>query len=126
MASGKTILVVDDEMHIRCVIGRKLENAGYRVLLSGSVEEAKQLVEAEVPALVVTDLRMPGGDGLEFSRWLREREATSKVPIIMVTGSLAVTEELRPDVERLGTQMVSKPFSLRKLLQMIEEVLSEE
>jgi len=112
---GPTVLVVDDEVHIRCVIGRKLEHAGYRVMLSSSAEEAQQLIAQQPPALLVTDLRMPGMDGLQLCRWLRERSDTSAIPIILVTGSVAISGELNEEVERLGLHTVSKPFSLRRL-----------
>ena len=60
------ILLVDDEANVRRVLGALLEQAGYSVTGAGAGQEALDLVRAQDPDLVLTDLKMPGMDGLEL------------------------------------------------------------
>jgi len=78
------VLLVDDEPGIRKVVGIALEDAGYRVLEAGNGEEALAVFRREHPAVVLTDLRMPGMDGLDLLRTIKEESPDTEV--ILVTG----------------------------------------
>jgi CheY-like chemotaxis protein len=120
--SEKTILVVDDESHILNVVSLKLRNAGFRVLTATDGQEALDLAGQERPDLVITDYHMPHLSGLELCQRLRQSEATSAIPAIMLT---ARGYQLEPkDTEQSGIRrMLSKPFSPRNLLATVNEVL---
>lgn len=120
--SEKTILVVDDESHILNVVSLKLRNAGFRVLTATDGQEALDLAGQEHPDLVITDYHMPHLSGLELCQRLRQSEATSQIPAIMLT---ARGYQLEPkDTEQSGIRrMLSKPFSPRNLLATVNEVL---
>lgn len=120
--SEKTILVVDDESHILNVVSLKLRNAGFRVITANDGQEALDLAAQERPDLVITDYHMPHLSGLELCQRMRQSEATSGIPAIMLT---ARGYQLEPrDTEQSGIRkMLSKPFSPRNLLATVNEVL---
>ena len=116
-------LVVDDDVQLRFLFAQVLRLGGLRVLEAGSGREALKLVQPSAPDFVVTDIEMPDVDGLELCRQLRQLPATSKVPIIVVTGS-AVTQE--DEATAAGCDVVlAKPCSGALLLATIQRLLVE-
>ena len=79
----KRILVIDDEENIRLLYKEELADEGYEVSVAASAQEALAKIEAERPDLITLDIRMPGVDGIEFLRLLRERDRD--LPVIIVT-----------------------------------------
>lgn len=79
-----SLLLVDDEAAIRTVLGLLLEDMGYAVTLAESGEAALELLEAVAPAIVVTDVRMPGMDGLALLKAIKQ--ALPETEVIMLTG----------------------------------------
>ncbi len=78
------ILLVDDEEGIRKVLGISLADAGYDVLTAASGEDALEIFRRESPSIVLTDIKMPGMDGIELLRRIKEEEPDAEV--IMITG----------------------------------------
>ncbi|HEY6029798.1 MAG TPA: response regulator transcription factor [Gaiellaceae bacterium] len=117
--AGERILAVDDEPRYREMIGFNLEAAGYRVDGAATGEEALELLAAGEPDLIVLDVMLPGIDGFEVCRRVRER---SSCPIIMLTAKGAEEDKVRG--LRLGADdYVTKPFSAQELLARVEAVL---
>ena len=117
--AGERVLAVDDEPRYLEVIRFNLETAGFRVACAASGEEALELVAADDPDLIVLDLMLPGIDGFEVCRAVRER---SSCPIIMLTARGAEEDKVRG--LRLGADdYVTKPFSAQELLARVEAVL---
>src|SRR4051812_50041915 len=83
--SRGSVLVVDDEPTIGEVVGRYLQRAGYATRVAHDGRGALAAVEAERPDLVVLDLMLPGGDGLEGMRRLRDRDPASRLALIVLT-----------------------------------------
>jgi CheY-like chemotaxis protein len=79
----KTILVVDDEKHIRELYRSELEDEGYSVILAATGSEALKIVEENPPDLIVLDIQMPGMDGIELLENLLGRD--KGIPIILNT-----------------------------------------
>ena len=117
--AAELVLAVDDEPRYREIIRFNLERAGYRVVCAESGEEALELFARAEPGLIVLDLMLPGIDGLEVCRRVRERSAC---PIIMLTAR--GSEEDKVLGLRLGADdYVTKPFSAQELLARVEAVL---
>jgi DNA-binding response OmpR family regulator len=115
----KRVLVVDDDVNVRDVVRRYLEHAGYRVALAGTGEQALRLAEDGDPDLVVLDLMLPGMDGFEVCRRLRQR---GQVPVVMLTAR--GDEDDRIAGLQLGADdYVAKPFSPRELVLRVTSVL---
>jgi len=116
---GERVLVVDDDSTVSDVVRRYLEHAGLTVTLAADGPQALAAFERERPDLVVLDLMLPGLDGLEVCRRLRER---GDVPIVMLTA--LGDEEDRVLGLRLGADdYVTKPFSPRELALRVQSVL---
>lgn len=81
---GDKVLLVDDEEGIRKVLGISLADAGYDVMTAGSGEEALNIFRNESPSIVLTDIKMPGMDGIVLLRKIKEEKPDTEV--IMITG----------------------------------------
>ena len=115
----QNILVVDDEPQITRVLKTTLSSQGYGVRTAADGEEALYEMKTWSPDLLITDLRMPGVDGLELCRRVR---VDSRMPIII----LSVKGEEAIKVEALDAgadDYITKPFSLRELEARIKSVL---
>src|SRR6476661_1968376 len=98
------ILVVDDHLPVLEVLTHGLTLAGYDAWPAANGTAARATLEREWPDLLIADLLMPGGTGLELARWVREREgATGQLPIILL--SAALPPGLRPPLP--GMTLVS-------------------
>jgi DNA-binding response OmpR family regulator len=119
--SAELVLVVDDEPTVREVVSRYLELGGYRVLVAGDGQAALELALSTQgpPDLVVLDLMLPGMDGLEVCRRLRE---VAPVPIVMLTARGHETDRI-VGLELGADDYVVKPFSPRELVARVRSVL---
>ncbi|HEX4033207.1 MAG TPA: response regulator transcription factor [Solirubrobacteraceae bacterium] len=114
-----TVLVVDDEPSVRDVVVRYLQQAGYQTLEAGDGNAARELLEQDMPSLIVLDLMLPGMDGLALCRWIRER---SELPVIMITALGEETDRLT-GLELGADDYLTKPFSPRELVARVQAVL---
>src|SRR5215212_6453581 len=114
-----TVLVVDDEPIVREVVCRYLRRDGYHTLEAADGIRAREIVEREPPSLVILDLMLPGVDGLEFCRWLRNR---SELPVIMLTARGDEADRI-VGLELGADDYVTKPFSPRELTARVRTVL---
>lgn len=116
------VLVVDDERILRMLIKRQLELQGYQVRDASSGSEALSIIEKELPALIVSDVMMPGMDGLEFCRTLRSSSEGQLVPFIFLSSKGDLDDRI------IGLSMgaddyLIKPFEIRELVAKIESQL---
>src|SRR5437867_1687160 len=114
-----TVLVVDDEPIVRDVVVRYLRRDGYETREAATGDEARRILEAESPELVVLDVMLPGVDGLELCRWIRSR---SELPVIMLTARGEETDRI-VGLELGADDYVTKPFSPRELATRVKTVL---
>jgi DNA-binding response OmpR family regulator len=113
------IVVVDDDPTVADVVGRYLVRDGHSVQCVHDGYEALRLVEQQPPDLVVLDLMLPGIDGLEVCRRLRERWP---IPVVMLTALGDETDRLA-GFETGADDYVTKPFSPRELAMRVRSVL---
>jgi DNA-binding response OmpR family regulator len=81
----KKVLIVDDESSMVSVLQRHVSNAGYEYISASNGQEALDKIEREEPELVLLDLVMPGMNGFETCRRIRENEKTKKLPVLIIT-----------------------------------------
>jgi len=113
----RTILVVDDDPHIREVLEFALKADGFAVTVGGSGEEALRRFKSDKPDLVILDINLPGIDGLEVCR--RLRAAPSAVPILMLTCRDEEVDRVL-GLETGADDYVAKPFAKRELLARVK------
>src|SRR3954451_20412220 len=114
-----TVLVVDDEPIVRDVVVRYLRRDGFATLEAGDGDDARRLIEAAEPSLVVLDIMPPGTDGLELCRWIRRR---SDLPVILMTARGEEADRI-VGLELGADDYVTKPFSPRELSARVRTVL---
>ena len=122
LMSGENILVVDDEQNILELIKYNLDQERYRVTTVGSGEEALKQTRAQIPDLIILDLMLPGIDGLDVCRELKNDPKTAHIPIVMLTvkgeeSDIVIGLELGAD------DYITKPFSPKVLLARLKAVL---
>lgn len=114
-----TIFVVDDEENIRLLLTRYLQNEGYAVESFHSVEEMAERLDSGYPDMLILDIMLPGQDGLEFCRDLRQR---SGIPVIFISARRKALDRI-VGLEVGGDDYMAKPFSPRELLARVRSVL---
>lgn len=112
------IFVIEDDEQIARMLGDLLEDEGYYVRL-GSNGSALTAALAAPPELFLLDVMMPGIDGIEFCRRLRDDPATVHVPVIFITA--APTDVLAPRLSTISYEgLISKPFAIDDLLRVVQ------
>jgi len=119
MSGVTTVLIVEDELKITRLVRDYLEQAGFAVLEAADGQAALSMARAERPDMIVLDLSLPGLDGLDVTRRLRE---TSSVPIIMLTARTEESDRI-VGLELGADDYVTKPFSPKELVARIRAVL---
>lgn len=118
-AAEAHILVVDDDAQIRQLAAKLLREHGHRVSMARDGREMWQVLDAAAIDLVILDIMLPGGNGLDICRELRAR---TQLPIIMVTALGSDTDRI-VGLEVGADDYLAKPFNPRELLARINAVL---
>jgi phosphate regulon transcriptional regulator PhoB len=121
MSSSK-ILVVDDEEDILELLRFNLSHEGFEVSCAGSGEQALEKVKTEPPDLILLDLMLPGLDGLEVARALKNQAVTKEIPIVMLTAK-GEEADIVKGLEIGADDYITKPFSPRVLTARIRAAL---
>lgn len=119
MAKEK-ILVVDDEEDILELVRYNLAKEGYQVVCVPSGEQALKKAKEDAPNLILLDLMLPGLDGLDVCKQLKNSPETSGIPIIMITAK-GEDADVVSGLELGADDYVTKPFSPRVLLARIKK-----
>jgi len=119
------IIVIDDQEPIRRVVRRALEKEGHEVLEASDGEIGEQRLERSPADVVITDIFMPGQDGILTLRQIRKRFPAVKV-IVMSGGDSTGMMDLRRDAELLGAvKSLQKPFNAHDIVDVVRAVLNE-
>jgi two-component system NtrC family response regulator len=116
----ETILIVDDEKNYLLVLEALLVDAGYEVITCDNASEALEVTTSHDLDLVITDMRMPGVDGMEFLVQLRGR--LPEIPVIMMT-AYATVEKAVEAMKRGAFDYITKPFKNEELILTIRKAL---
>jgi two-component system phosphate regulon response regulator PhoB len=120
--AGLKVLVIEDEADIQEVMAYNLKREGFAVVASGDGAEGLELARQVNPGLVLLDLMLPGLDGLELCRRLRQDPITRAIPIIMVTAK-GEESDVVIGLSVGADDYIIKPFSPRELLARVRAVL---
>lgn len=120
--SRQSVLVVEDEEDIMEVIRFNLEKEGYEVHQALSGEKALQVIENNLPSLVLLDLMLPGINGLDLCRIFKQNDRTKAVPVIMLTAK-SEDADIVAGLEMGAEDYITKPFSPRVLVARVRTIL---
>ena len=115
-------LVIEDEKEIRELIRYNLERDGFRVTAVADGEEGLQRVFAARPDVLVLDLMLPGRNGLEILREVRDQPSTRDLPVLVLTARAAEMDKLL-GFEHGADDYLTKPFSPRELVMRLKALL---
>ncbi len=120
--SNHTIVVIDDEPFVLSLIETILEDEGYRVVTANDGTMGWQKIQSESPSLVITDIQMPGMNGIDICKECEKLRQERMFPIFVLTGdtdraSKSWFKQLR------NVSLVSKPFSPRQLVEQVRQAL---
>jgi DNA-binding response OmpR family regulator len=117
---AEKILVADDEQEIRNLLDHFLKGQGYEVILASDGNEALKLASEKNPQVIILDIKMPGLDGLEVCKRLREKEQTKIIPVIVITGF----EDNKMEALNIGADdFVNKPFDMAEISSRVKSAL---
>ncbi|MFC5793758.1 response regulator [Thalassorhabdus alkalitolerans] len=114
------ILIVDDQYGIRVLLKEILHKDGYEVFQAANGMQALELAEKEKPDLVLLDMKIPGMDGIEILRRLKEKDQSIRVVMMTAYGELSMIQ----DAKSLGALThIANPFDIEELRESIKEYL---
>ena len=117
----KTVLTVDDSRTMRDMLMLALKDAGYRVVQAEDGVEGLEVLQAENPDIVITDINMPRMDGFGFIEGMRADPAFSAVPVLVLTTESDAAKKQRAR-EAGATGWIVKPFDPAKLVDAVRRV----
>ncbi len=121
MRAKKKVLVVDDELGIRILLSEVLSSRGFQVSLASDGRESLKKMERDQFDLVVTDINMPGLDGVGMLKTMQEKGRTEKV--IVITGNLSDSRLEDPGMYRVESRFF-KPFGMEAFLSAVDSLTS--
>jgi len=127
---GKQILVIDDKSELLHLMRRVLEDEEYQVAILQDGRDAFAQVKAQLPDLLILDLKLGDISGQDVLKQLKHDPVTVEIPVIVYTAAVLEAEEvsrlIEGDPARYSTvQVVQKPFELEDLLAMVEKLLNK-
>lgn len=117
----RVVLLVEDDPAVRAGVARGLRRSGYACLEAASGEVALEMAGRRAPDLIMTDIQIPGTDGLELLRRFRADARLARVPAIVVTGHM--TPGIANEARSLGARFLPKPFAITEILREIDRAL---
>jgi len=115
-----TILIIDDDTSLRRVLEYNLQEAGYAVAAAASGEEGLRLFDEAAPALVITDMKMPGMDGMQVLKAVKERSPETLVIIVTAFGTVDIAVEA---MKSGAHDYITKPFNRDELRLTVAKAL---
>ncbi|QQQ51754.1 EAL domain-containing protein [Pseudomonas syringae] len=120
--SAATILIIDDDVHVRDLLEVLLQNQGYRTLTAESGELALALIKRQAPDLILLDIMMPGMDGYEVASQLKAEKGTANIPIIMLSALDDQSSRLS-GLEAGAEEYLNKPVDSAELWLRVRNLL---
>lgn len=117
-----TVLIVDDSQTLRQMLSELLLSSGLKVIEATNGIEAKQQIQTSAPDLVITDLIMPGMNGYELCRWIKNEPATQRIPVLICSTK---SEEFDRywGMKQGADAYITKPFHPPELLKTVKQLL---
>ncbi|GAB5455030.1 MAG: cell-cycle response regulator DivK [Henriciella sp.] len=120
----KVLIVEDNALNMR-LFSDLLEASGYETLQCVDGAKAVGIALEETPDLIIMDIQLPEVSGLDITRWLKDDERTSEIPVLAVTAFAMRTDEML--VREAGCEgYLSKPIQVRSFLKTVDDLMSNE
>jgi PAS domain S-box-containing protein len=117
-----SVLIVDDSLTVRMDLGEAFEQAGFAPILAASLGQAREILATQSFELVVLDILLPDGDGVEFLKELKTTASTSSVPVLLLTSEVEVRDRVR-GLTTGADGYIGKPYDTAALLARAKELV---
>jgi two-component system response regulator MtrA len=121
----KHVLVVDDEIGALTLIGLMLERGGFGVLKAKDADTALSVLDNDTPDLIILDVMMPGKDGIELCRDIRDRGETQSTPVLILSAR-GDAESIIRGIEAGANDYLPKPILHHDLVTKVRMMLGQE
>lgn len=121
-AMSARVLLIDDDQRLLSMVRDYLQASGYDIRTAGSLAEGRQGLARDLPEVVVLDLMLPDGDGLDLCREMRSEPRTRHIPLLMLTARGDATDRVI-GLELGADDYLAKPFEARELLARVRALL---
>jgi two-component system, NtrC family, sensor kinase len=121
---SRPILIVDDSLTVRMDLGKTLGSAGFEVVACASVAEARQALAEGLFSLVILDVLLPDGDGIDVLKSIRENPATSDQAVILLSTEAEVRDRVR-GLQTGADDYIGKPYEARYLVARARELVCD-
>jgi DNA-binding response OmpR family regulator len=115
----KTIYLVEDNADIRELIGHLLPRADYELSGFGTAESFKQKMETGLPDLIIMDIMLPDGNGVDICTGLKANTSTKKIPVLLMSAHQLYTSG---PGDPIAEDFISKPFDIHDLMGRIQRL----
>ena len=123
---NKKILIVDDEPAILRILGDVLTDEGYNVIAATDGETGIEKAKVSNPDLIILDVMLPGINGFEVCKLLKENEQTKKISIIILTGISTLVEHKQKALQLGADDYITKPFDMSDLLNRVKTLVNQQ
>ena len=125
MVKNKTVLIIDDQAHIRRVIELKLKKKGYHVLMANDGEEGLRIIQAQKPDAVITDINMPKLDGKTLCE--KTNPLKKERPFLTIVITARIMRDETDWLDKMDhTIFMEKPFSPSKLAECVDNHMEQQ
>jgi DNA-binding response OmpR family regulator len=122
MPEAKKILVVDDDPYILMSLEFLMKKNGFDVMVARNGTEALELLEQQVPAIVLLDIMMPDVDGYEICRHIKKTAKLKHIKVIFMSAK-SKDADIKKGYDLGASLYITKPFSTRELVKQVKELL---
>ena len=122
---SRLVLVLDDSLTIRMNLKEVFEAAKFSVRPCATAVEARQILSHEKVGLIILDVQLPDVDGIEFLKELKSRDATKKIPVIVLSSEVEIMDRVR-GISGGADEYVGKPYDASYLIAKAQELLRDQ
>lgn len=120
---ARKILVVDDDRDVVLLLKRFLQRSGYEVIEAFSGEECLDIIKKSKPDFIILDIIMPGTDGWEVCKQIKENDETTSIPVSMLSVKRDPEDVEKSLVYARADEHLTKPVDLFKLIKTVERFI---
>ena len=121
MYMSRRIHIVEDDEDIRYIVSYILNDMGYEISISETLADFRRQIAVEIPQLILLDVMLPDGNGIDICRALKSDPATAQIPVVIMSAHAAEKAVLE---EACADDFISKPFDLDLLLHRVKRILA--
>lgn len=117
------VLVVDDSNTNIVLLEAILNDKGYQIETALNAKEAYQIIDRQIPDLILLDLLMPKINGYDFLQHIKEDPKTSQIPVIIVS-AVTEAENIKKTIDMGAVDFIKKPIDIQELIEKVSKILS--